>query len=322
MNQMKKILFATLLITGLTFINSCTTDFDLYAEYEDISIVYGLLDISDDTSWIKITKAFTGPGNALVIAQNPDSSNYSYKLDVRLIGVKNGNELPPIVFDTLTLHNKRPGDSTFYFPDQLVYYAETSLDANAKYSMYIDNRGKEISSETPLVGSFVISKPNRYISFTNNGEIWWVLADNGKRYEVFFLFNYKELAQGSTDTVFKVMPWYLGMDTDDNGKKAYSGDSFYNRLEAELEVVPGLRRWAGTLDIVIPCGSETLSSYLDINESDNSLLTEVPVFSNITGGTGVFASRYTATKDVLLTPKTIEKLVDDYPELGFQLPTK
>ncbi len=322
MNQMKKILFATLLITGLTFINSCTTDFDLYAEYEDITIVYGLLDISDDTSWIKITKAFTGPGNALLIAQNPDSSNYSYKLDVKLIGVKNGNELAPIIFDTLTLHNKRPGDSTFYFPDQLVYYAETSLDANAKYSMYIENRGEEISSETPLVGGFVISRPNRFISFTNNGEIEWGLADNGKRYEVFLLFNYKELAQGSTDTVFKIMPWYLGMDKDDKGKKAYSGDSFYNRLEAELEVVPGLKRWAGKMDIVIPCGSETLSSYLDINESDNSLLTEVPVFSNITGGTGVFASRHTATKDVLLTPKTIEKLVDDYPELGFQLPTK
>ena len=320
---MKKILFAIVLISGFSILNNCTTDFDLYAEYKDITVVYGLLDTSDDTSWVKITKAFVGPGNALLIARNePDSSNYSYKLDVKLVGVKNGIEQSPIIFDTLTLHNKRPGDSTFYFPDQRVYFATTNLDQNAKYSLFIYNNGNEITAKTPLVGSFLVTQPRNRISFTGNSAIEWSLADNGKRYEVFLLFNYKEFAPGYSDTLNKIMPWYLGLDKEDKGKKAYTGETFYNKLEAELEAIPGVKRWAGKVDIVVACGSETLSSYLDINESDNSLLTEVPVFSNIEGGTGVFASRHSSIKGVPLTPKTLEKLVEDYPDLGFQYPTK
>ena len=319
---MRKVVFSILLIVGLAMTNGCSTDFDLYADYKEISIVYGLLDISDDTSWIKITKAFTGPGNALLIAKNPDSSNYSYKLDVKLLGVKNGVELPPIFFDTLTIHNKRPGDSTFYFPDQQVYFAKANLDKNAKYNLYINNKGTEITSETPLVGDFLISQPNKFITFTSNSEIKWSLAENGKRYEVFLVFNYKEFAPGYSDTLYKKIHWFLGVDKDDKGAKPYVGETFYNILETDLESIPNVKRWAGTVNLIVACGSEMLSSYLEINEADNSLLTEVPVFTNINGGTGVFASRHSAFKDVILTPKSIEKLVEDYPELGFQYPTK
>ena len=318
---MKKILLALILISGLHLLNSCTTDFDLYAEYKNISVVYSLLDISDDTSWIKITKAYTGPGNALLIAQIPDSSNYSYKLNVKLTGVKNGVELAPIVFDTLTLHNKRPGDSTFYFPDQIVYYANTSLDEGAKYTLSINNKGDVITSETTLVGSFVISRPNRFISFTNDSKIEYDLAKNGKRYESFLIFNYKELAPGS-DTAYKQMPWFIGMDNNNSGKQSYSGDSFYSKLDSDLEDIPGVKRWAGKVNVIVSCGSDILNSYIEINEADNSLLTEVPLFTNIEGGTGILASRHSAFKDVLLTPLSIAKLVDDYPQLGFQRPTK
>jgi hypothetical protein len=319
---MKKILFAFYLIAGFAFMNSCTTDFDLYADYKDISIVYGLMDNSDDTSWIKITKAFTGPGNALLIAQNPDSSNYPYKLDVKLIGVKNGNNLQPIVFDTLTIHNKIPGDSTFYFPDQLVYFAKTKFDQDAKYKLIINNRGKEITAETPLVGDFIISRPNRFISFTNNSAIEWSAAKNGKRYESFFVFNYKELLPGNTDTLYKSIRWSIGVEKDNSGEESYSGDKFYSNLVAELDDIPGVKRWAGLVNIIVACGSGTLNSYIEINEADNSLLTEVPVFSNIEGGTGIFASRHTAYKDVMITPKTLEKLINEYPELHFKYPTK
>ena len=318
---MKKLYILLILMTGLTFVNSCTTDFDLYADYKEISIVYGLIDISDDTSWIKITKAYTGPGNALLIAQNPDSSNYPYKLDVKLIGVKNGNQLAPIVFDTLTIHNKRPGDSTFYFPEQLLYFAETSLDEAAKYELVINNKGNEITAESPVVGSFTITRPNRLISFTNNGKIEWNLAANGKRYETTLFFNYKELMPGS-DTVYKTMKWFLGVSKSSAGEQSYVGDSFYDKLLTEVDEIPGMRRWAGPVDITVACGSGTLSSYIEINEADNSLLTEVPIFSNIEGGTGIFASRHTSQKEVFLTPKSIEKLVTEYPELQFQYPSK
>ena len=68
--------------------SSCSTDFDMYAEYKDVTIVYSIVDMDDDTTWVKITKAYTGPGNALLLAQNPDSSNYPYKLNGVITGKK------------------------------------------------------------------------------------------------------------------------------------------------------------------------------------------------------------------------------------------
>ena len=83
---MKKILSSLLLLCGIILFNRCSNEVDLYADYKEITIVYGILDISDDTTWIKVTRAYSGPGNALLIAQNPDSSNFPYKLDIIING--------------------------------------------------------------------------------------------------------------------------------------------------------------------------------------------------------------------------------------------
>ena len=68
------VLIATLLST---FLYSCETDFDVTSDWEDIAIVYGLLDPTDTAQYIKINKAFLDKSvSALVIAQNPDSLYY------------------------------------------------------------------------------------------------------------------------------------------------------------------------------------------------------------------------------------------------------
>jgi len=58
------------------FINSCKTDFDIIAPYKETTVVYGLLDPDTSVQYIKINKAFLGEGDALVMAQQMDSTNY------------------------------------------------------------------------------------------------------------------------------------------------------------------------------------------------------------------------------------------------------
>ncbi len=338
---MNKIIATLLLISSLFLLNRCSTDFDMYAEYKDITIVYGLIDISDDTTWVKITKAYTGPGNALLMAQNPDSSNYSYKLEVSLTGVKNGTVLEPIVLDTLTIHNKaiteifinEDGDTTilnpFYSPDQLVYYAIGSLDADAEYTLDVNKKDGQISAKTYMVDDFHITKPINRIVFsqTYDGSIEWLSAKNGKRNEVTLIFNYFELLPGETDTVQKSIYWYLGVTnsktTDGNEEldKGYSGKMFFSLLESELEPIPNVERWVDDVDMIIACGSQVLSTYIDINSSGGSLLEEVPIYSNIAGGSGIFASRHTIIDPIQLSSATERELVEDY-DLGFKYKTK
>jgi hypothetical protein len=334
--MIKNILFGASVLFVLIF-SGCSTEIDMYAEYEDVNIVYALADVSDDTTWFKITKAFVGPGNALLIAQNPDSSNYPYKLDASITGKKNGVVSDPIILDTITIHNKLETDTIisdgdtiilnpFYAPDQLMYYAVANLDVNADYTLEIKkNDGEVLSASTGLVDYFSITKPYNRIAFseTGDGSIEWYSPVNGVRFEVSLTFNYSEYAPGYGDTLYKSISWPVGTEiakNDEGGESmqtSYSGPYFYTLLESELEDIPNVTRWAETVDIKIACGSQVLSTYLDINSGSGTLLDEVPIYSNIDGGTGIFASRHTSYTVLELSTATERVLIEDY-DLGFK----
>jgi len=308
----------------LAIVTSCSTDVDIYADYKDMTIVYGLLDKNDDTTFLKITKAFQGPGNALVFASNPDSSNYSYKLDVKLTGIQNGVEKQTIVFDTITVFNKVAGDSVFYFPKQLVYYSTETLNEDYKYNLSIEKNEGVINAETEIVSDFIITYPNRNINFMGEKDITWRSAEQGKRYEIIMVFHYKELLPGATDTLYKTISWNfgtrksIGLDGGEEMMFPYNGDIFYSTLQNELEPVLNVRRWTGLVDILITSASQEMDTYIEVNNGSNSLLSEVPVYSNVEGGTGLLASRTTVVSSVPMTSRSEDKLIQEYPDLGFK----
>lgn len=327
--MLRKIFFSLILLSGVLLFNQCSNEVDLYADYQDITIVYGILDYTDDTSWIKVTRAYSGPGNALLIAQNPDSSNYPYKLNITLTGRKQGEDLNPIQFDTLTIHDKKAGDSIFYYPNQLMYYAKTELDVDADYTIMVKNVEKEVYSQTPLIDDFSISTPRNRINFdTDNVKFEWSTPANAKRYELSYVFNYQELKSGSTDTLKKKMFWKVSNETSDGigGNEqievtGYDGEKFFSKLESDLSSEtdePGIKRWAGLVDVYVAAGSQELHNYIAINQAEGSLLEEVPIYSNVENGTGIFGARHTAEKTVQLATNSVNRLVS--MDLGFMLP--
>lgn len=321
---MKKILVFVSAVY-MILLAACSTDVDNYADYKDITIVYGLLEAGQDTNFVKITKAFLGPGNALLFAQISDSSNYKTKLKAQLKGVKNGVNLPSLSLDTLTVHNKKAGDSIFYYPDQLIYYTTGTLDQSANYTLeIIKPSGDTISSSTEMVRNFGITYPTNRMNFASSVpvEIRWNSAVNGRRYEVVMYFNYKELRPESADTLYKQMVWKLGTQKSEglNGGEeltvSFSGEDFYILLGKELEDVLNVKRWAGSVKVMVSCGGEELSTYIDVNAPSNSIVQEIPEYTNIDNGYGILSSRYTISRVYPLSVTSEVKLVQDY-DLGF-----
>ena len=64
-----------LIITAVSF-NSCKEDIELVGSYKETAVIYALLDQSESIHFLKINRAFIGPGNALEIAKIPDSSYF------------------------------------------------------------------------------------------------------------------------------------------------------------------------------------------------------------------------------------------------------
>ncbi|NOX87361.1 MAG: hypothetical protein GXO86_15620, partial [Chlorobi bacterium] len=54
-----------------------------------------------------------------------------------------------------------------------------------------------------------MTRPRNTIDFTRDGTIEWISAKDGKRYEVSYIFNYRELLPGSQDTVNKQISYYV-----------------------------------------------------------------------------------------------------------------
>lgn len=325
MNMIQRIQFLVLAI-GLAFLASCSTDVDNYADYKDVTVVYGLLETGKDTTFIKINKAFLGPGNALLFAQIPDSNNYPGKLTVKLLGKRGNIDLPPITLDTITRHNKLAGDSIFYFPAQKLYYTTAAIDANALYKLTIDRPGGQVTSSTEVVRDFPITQPISRINFAAlaPGTIRWNSAQFGKRYEVTLIFHYEEIVPGNPDTLKKTMEWTLGsrkaerLTGGDQLEISYIGEEFYNRLGGQLSNILNVKRFAGVVDVIIASGGDELSTYLDVNAPNNSIVQERPEYTNIENGIGLFSSRRTIVRPYRLSTQSELKLVENY-NWGFQI---
>ena len=123
----------------LFFISACSTDFDLNADWKEITVVYGLLDQNDSIHYVKVTKAFLGTGNALTFAQNPDSSSYGTNIEVEIQELSNNIVSNEFYLDTVTVFNKEEG--TFYYPKQLVYYFKNeNLNPTKTYKLVVKNK--------------------------------------------------------------------------------------------------------------------------------------------------------------------------------------
>ena len=77
----KWIVAAGLIIAAFT--NSCSTDFDLNADFKETPVVYALFDASVDTQFIRINRAFLSDEiDALTLSSDPNSIYYGEELKV------------------------------------------------------------------------------------------------------------------------------------------------------------------------------------------------------------------------------------------------
>jgi hypothetical protein len=324
---MKKIvrLFLVFIVTGQLL--SCETDFDVIADYKEVAIVYGLLNQSDSVQYLRINKAFLGEGNSLSYAQVADSSTFGADINVILIETTLEGIKKEIIFDTITLSNKQPGD--FYSPNQLFYYSDEPLNENNSYELKVTHKktGYEVNAVTRLVHNFSITKPSaggRPLSLkrsvTQPNKFIWNNAVNGKRYQFRFYFNFKELSIGSPDTVYRKIEWVfpevVSEKTDGTGESSvgYTNEQFYLLCENKIPYTDAAAeeavtvRYASLCDLEVTAIGDEFNAYLESNSPSTGVLIDKPVYNNITNGFGLFSCRYQINRLIPLAAETIQDL--------------
>jgi hypothetical protein len=341
---MKKIhiILSLSLLAGV--LASCSTKVDLYADYKDIPIVYGLLDATQDTNFVKIVRAFSGSDEASVdasqVALIPDSNNYPGKLDARIYRYRKGygneyvlddnNSLAHdngvIFLDTITIHDKE--DGAFYSPNQKVYYATQGILPNTnsktyRYRLVVLKGNDTISSETGIVGGENFKISNSQISFVaeetdKTGKINFFPAENASVYNMEINFRYKETLQGVS--TYKTLHYSFGMKNiqdlhEENGVYfiAYNQNLLFNMIRTAIAGNPYQTTYTypkeNSLTISLAAGGDELYNYIQINQAAGGLSQTVPDYTNINGGYGVFSSRININKTVKLSSRTVADLV-------------
>lgn len=225
MHTIKYLIFGFCL---LFIMYSCETDFDTTATWEDITVVYGIIDQNDSIQYIIIKKAYLGEGNALQFAQVYDSSNYTHLLNVWIEEYdENGQKVQTIMFDTAA--STIPDDPDAVFPTgvqtiykggpetfyEIKYIIEPPFDTVGFRKLWLNDKNsytlnilfpdssKLVTSETELINDFIITRPfpgSTTIKFVISPSVptifEWEKPENdlGKfRYELLIKFNYQEL---------------------------------------------------------------------------------------------------------------------------------
>ena len=323
--MIKYFLILTLALTALT---SCEDDINLDGDFVETAVVYGLLDHADSLHYIKITRAFIGPGSALDNALIADSS-YFDQVEATVSEVVNGQVTRTWALQDTVVQDKDT-NGIFYAPEQKVYYFKTlptgpldalqtstnpmlsSLKPTATYRFKaIINGGEfEVSGETELVHgmtspsisqnfTFKFSNdPGQYVSsgvaISNTGNAYIASA------HLDVLFN-EHIGATKTEKSFR---WKLGeAPVEAYSSRTFSavGQTFYDLIKANATDNPLIdKRTFQGFRIIITGGAEELYNYMTVNQPSFTLAQSKPTYTNlnVTNGkrvVGIFSSRQTVS---------------------------
>ena len=313
--------------------SSCETDFDVNAQWEDVTIVYGLIDPNIEDQLIKINKAFLGQGDALQMASIADSSNYNPSdLHVKIHRIRQQafNQYDTLSSVTLNDTILDKDDGLFSTDNNIIYTFKkpsSFYNTNSLYALEIINliSGHKVTSQTEIINTFSFESLNPSFEWgLYNGDlpdslkfrtknIEWQPSNNGVIYQLDIVINYIE----NNDTIN--LPWSqpLVEYTSGNMSLKIKGDQFFQFLTTNL--TNNIPKQFLNLDLVMTVGSDDLKTYINVNKPFSGIVQERPVFSNINNGVGLFSSRFTYDdiKGIELTNGTINYMINDL-DLGFE----
>jgi hypothetical protein len=327
MQKIKKYLSFIFISLGLIVLNSCNEKIELIGDFVQTAVVYGLLDQADSLHYIKINRAFIGPGNALEIAQIADSS-YFTNVDATISEYLNGNLIRSWLLKDTILDNKDP-NGVFYAPEQKVYYFKTlptkpndvvnvdplnpqlnSLNPQAIYKIdiVINNGAFSVSGETELVRGITsadATAQNFNFTFSDNPGEYKSKGIEVKAGNSYVLNTQLKIAfyewEGNTYSE-KSFFWNLGeADVQPLSSKVFTanGETFYDLMKSNCtENSTITKRTFKGVTIKITGGAEELYNFIAVNKPSSGLAQSKPTYTNLTATNGkrvigIFSSRQT-----------------------------
>ncbi len=329
------------LIAACVILVSCETEIDISAPWENIPVVYSILDPNDTIHYVRVNRVFLGNESAYEMATNPDSLIYDADLSVKIYVKNEQNHLiKTIVFNKLFLTKdsvNAQGQTVFAIDKHHVYASTETLP-------YENNKDKIYTYDLEVIlpdGKVVTSSCHPLVAFhqTNPapGQLYNLTKDKflgarfklpkysgGAKLKVYFHYYEWYSADNYNRKTISLPVAMQRMGYENEESMGVRGADIYNALKEVLTPpTGGMRRYPGKVDFEYVIADENFAEQIWFRSSGIS--SEVPPITNISGGYGLFACRsYVIRKGFKPSVSTIKGFYED-PEMrniyGFDSPT-
>lgn len=296
-------------LSAILLFFSCENDFDIIEDPKDIPVVYGFISLSDTAQYIRLERAFVDENiSALEIAQNPDSLYYE-NAGVSL--VRNSNNA---VYQLQRVDGNLEGyvrESGVFAqsPNYLykIHSSEIDLVGGETYTLRIE-RGDNfqvIEAMTVLLNNSSIKTPNPInavtldFDYVDKTRFIWQSDENAAIHDLFIRFNYRERGpETGGQFITKSVSWPVSTNINSDEERVdveVEGINFYSFLRGAIPVQENVERRFEDMDMIVISGGTEIQEFVAIGSANLGITStqDVPVFSNIPEGRGIFSSRNT-----------------------------
>ena len=327
-----------LIFSVLIWLSSCSTELEVNAPYHEVKVMYALIDPRQPNQTVRISKGFQNEGRSAqdIAANSPDSSQYGtgiLKVELQEIGKNSQLKRSFLMFDS-TVANKDSG--LFYWPDQRVYKTVNFVvDTSVIYKIKVTNTktGSISEATTALVGRnlrFLEPIPERpqdplslAFSTKSSSRIKIDRFVNAALMQAVIHWNIR-VYTSETEYRDEVWTWDApgelasNNDTDPQVLGTFGPGSFWNYIAKELaargnETVYGRKFMASQIEVM--GASSDFKKYKQVYNNYNSITQSLPIYTNVTNGLGVVASRNSRTFPIqldILSADTLNKRIPEF----------
>lgn len=302
---------------------SCSEDFQLTEPWKDIPVVYGFVNVRDSVQYVRVERLFVDENiPASQIAKNVDSLYYKNAV-VSLVNLtKNKTKDYPLTMVDANLEGYVRNEGPFATSPNYIYRIRTAdMVLNSGDSILFKlNR----SAELPLVTARIVvlndmsfSTPaddQKVLVFkpTESQQFSWSAKNDAKIFDFIINIFVQEVNVVTTITETKKIVW--SAQKGDFSKKALiNNQSFYNILRDRLIVDGNIKRQILKVDLEVKAGGQDLLEFNSIVNANTGITAsqEIPRYSNLSEGFGLFASTATLVRTMGISSDTKSYLKTD-----------
>ena len=287
---------------------ACDNEVELLDASGSVPIVFGVYNQSADEQLVSVTRTFrfSDGGSARASAANPDSVYYPETA----VQVRATTDNPPTAAQAERVDLSAEGvvrESGPFPTAPNVYYrydlGGLGLETGDSFNLDVI----ALAGDTLLARATGIRlpdiefprtrvPPDRYaITAQNDFSTSWVLTQDGfddliDLYEVGFVFAFTENGPGGLR--FRELYWPAAQNLTDGKRASIDLKRLFGFLRSELEVDPAVTRRFRFLQLVITGGDQAFADYQQLLVANSGITStqELPPFTNVEGGLGLFGS--------------------------------